>query len=100
MNRIPYHRIPPADAYQRVQQAQETRQPNRAEAPEAQPAAKLAAAHQAAPADAAHALSKDEAAMIDRYFPSEPKTALRLYGRSGTHTVEPSSLGSRLDLSA
>ena len=103
MNRIPYHRIPPADVYQRAQQAQELRQPNRAEAPdaapEAKPAAKPAAARAAAQAPDA-ALSRDEAAMIDRYFPAEPKTALRLYGRSGAHTVQPSSLGSRLDLSA
>lgn len=105
MNRIPYHRIPPADAYQRVQQAQEARQPNRAEAPEAAPESKPAAKPEAArttpqTASADAALSHDEAAMIDRYFPAEPKTTLRLYGRSGAHTVQPSSLGSRLDLSA
>jgi hypothetical protein len=105
MNRIPYHRIPPADAYQRVQQAQETRQPHRAEAPEAAPDAKPAAKATAArptpqSAEAAHALSRDEAGMIDRYFPAEPKTALRLYGRGGATTVQPSALGSRLDLSA
>jgi hypothetical protein len=104
MNRIPYHRIPPADAYQRVQQAQEARQPNRAETPEAapetKPAARAEATRPAARTDAAHGLSRDEAAMIDRYFPAEPKTTLRLYGRSGATTVQPSALGSRLDLSA
>lgn len=107
MNRIPYHRIPPADVYQRAQQAQELRQPNRTEAPDAAPEAKPAAkpvakpeASRAAAQASDAALSHDEAAMIDRYFPAEPKTALRLYGRSGAHTLEPSSLGSRLDLSA
>jgi hypothetical protein len=101
MNRIPYHRIPPADAYQRVQQAQELRQPSRAETPDAARPAEARAVQQATPPPSAPpGLSTDEAAMIDRYFPSESKAGLRLYGRDGAPAVQPQRLGGHLDLSA
>jgi hypothetical protein len=62
---------------------------------------------QAAPARAAHTsartvhsgLSAAEQQMIDRYFPPSEAMTLRLYGPGqGTRTLNPASLGSRLDL--
>ena len=101
MNRIPYHRAASVDAYQRVQQAQQTRPATR---PDAVDAAKQA--EQATPAAAARrtpsfpGLNAEESAAVDRHFPAESKGGLRLYGRHGVETVQPSRVGSRLDLSA
>jgi hypothetical protein len=39
--------------------------------------------------------------MIDRYFPPQPKLALRLYGPGReAQAVNPTAVGGRLDLSA
>ena len=47
------------------------------------------------------ALSTDEQQMIDRYFPPQPRLALRLYGPgSEAQAVNPIAVGGRLDLSA
>lgn len=44
-------------------------------------------------------LSAEEQQMIDRYFPPSEAMALRLYGPGhGARTLNPGSLGSRLDL--
>lgn len=44
-------------------------------------------------------LSAQEQQMIERNFPEKPELSMRLYGRSrGTQTVNPSAVGSRLDV--
>ena len=44
-------------------------------------------------------LSAAEQQMIERFFPPEPRMTLKLYGPGrGAHTLDPSALGTRLDL--
>lgn len=70
-------------------------------------APETAAAQHAAPAQASRSaagaapsgLSTAERQMIDRYFPPSETMTLRLYGPGhGTRTLDPGSIGSRLDL--
>lgn len=57
-------------------------------------------ARPAAPQAEARSLSAAEQQMIDRFFPAEPRMTLKLYGPGrGAHTVDPTALGTRLDLS-
>ena len=93
--KIPHHRLSAAAAYERVSTPPAP--------PSARPAAPTAdaAPANAATATTASALSADEQQMIDRYFPPQPKLALRLYGPGcEAQTVSPNAVGGRLDLSA
>jgi hypothetical protein len=77
-----------------------------------QPRANVRAAETASAGETAHTrearastgttrtdLSAAEQQMIDRYFPPSEAMALRLYGPGkSTRTLNPGSLGSRLDL--
>jgi hypothetical protein len=97
--KIPHHRLSAAAAYERVQtppaQAPPAPRPDAAK-----PAAEPPPTRSAATAQT-DALSADEQQMIDRYFPPQPKLALRLYGPGReAQAVNPTAVGGRLDLSA
>jgi hypothetical protein len=55
-------------------------------------------AQQAAPAQA-DGLSEAETQMISRYFPASESVSLRVYGPgAGARTLNPATVGSRLDI--
>jgi len=96
--KIPHHRLSAAAAYERIQ-TPPTQTPARADT--AKPASESQPTQSAATPTQAGALSADEQQMIDRYFPPQPKLALRLYGPGReAQAVNPTAIGGRLDLSA
>lgn len=89
----PYHRVqndasatpPSAPEDSRVQQGSETAAP--------------ASAQESQAATDTPSLSKEEAAMIQREFPTNSDLSMRLYGRNrGTQNVAPDTLGHNLDV--
>lgn len=84
-----------APATPRQEAPERTAQPASQTPPSAQPSAAPP------PSDVQSPLTTEEQAMIDRYFPSSPTMALRIYG-PGQHqqTLNPTALGNRLDLRA